>query len=180
MNKKNNGLALKLTAFTLLMFGFGFGLVPLYDVICEVTGLNGKTGSIAESQAQTGEVDEKRLVTVEFIAHLNQSMNWSFEPVTEKLEVNPGKIYEVDYLATNHNASPTIGRAVPSVAPAAAAAFFNKIECFCFSEQRLAPDEQKTMPVRFVINADLPQHINTVSLAYTFFDISDHSNPDTI
>ena len=171
--KKSNGVALKLAIFALAMFGFGFGLVPLYDVLCDITGLNGKTGSIAESQARAGRIDEQRLVTVEFVANLNQSMNWSFTPTVRKLLVKPGEVYEVDYVAANHNSSATVGQAVPSVAPAAAAAFFNKVECFCFSRQRFDPGEQRALSVRFVVDANLPRHIDTVSLAYTFFDITD-------
>ena len=176
MKKKSNGIAFKLAVFALAMFGFGFGLVPLYDMLCDITGLNGKTGNITENQVRAGKVDEQRFVSVEFVANLNQSMNWSFAPTVKKLLVQPGKLYEVDYVATNHNASPTIGQAVPSVAPAAAAAFFNKVECFCFSQQRFDPGEQRTLPVRFVVDADLPRHIGTVSLAYTFFDVTDKIN----
>lgn len=178
MQKKSNGAALKLAVFALAMFGFGFGLVPLYDILCDITGLNGKTGSIAENQARAGKVDEQRLVTVEFVSNLNQSMNWSFAPTVKKLLVKPGEIYEIDYVATNHNPVLTVGQAVPSVAPAAAAGFFNKIECFCFSQQRFDPGEQRTLPVRFVVDAGLPRHIDTISLAYTFFDTTDKVQPN--
>ncbi len=173
MRKSTDRLALKLAVFAVAMLGFGFGLVPLYDVICDITGLNGKTGSITESRAGARVVDESRAVTVEFVAGLNQSMNWRFAPTTKQLQVKPGEIHEVSYLVKNRNAFRTVGQAVPSVAPAAAAPFFDKIECFCFSEQALEPGEERLMPVRFVVAAELPEHVTTVSLAYTFFDITD-------
>ncbi len=169
----SNKLALKLAAVAVAMFGFGFGLVPLYEVICDITGLNGKTGSVTESRAGARGVDESRLITVEFIAGLNRAMNWEFTPVIKQLEIRPGKIYEIDYFVKNRNAARTVGQAVPSVAPAAAAPFFNKIECFCFSRQALEPGEERLMPVRFVVDAELPEHVKTVSLAYTFFDVTD-------
>ena len=181
--RSSGKLALKLAAVTVVMFAFGFGLVPLYDVICDVTGLNGKTGRITQAQLEARAVDERnsdkqRVVTVEFVAGLNRSMNWEFEPVTKKLEVHPGKAYTVNYLVRNHNTVRTVGQAVPSVAPTEAARFFNKIECFCFSEQALEANEQQLMPVRFVVDNELPPHIETVSLAYTFFDITDKTRPE--
>ena len=159
-----NKLALKLSAVAVIMFGFGFGLIPLYEVICDVTGLNGKTGSIAESQAVTREVDESRLVTVEFVSSLNRAMNWEFTPETRKMEIRPGGIYEVNYFVRNLNSARTVGQAVPSVAPVAAAPFFDKIECFCFSKQTLEANEERLMPVRFVVDAGLPPHVETISL----------------
>ena len=180
MPKSTNKLALKLAAFTLAMFGFGFALVPLYNVICNITGLNGKTGSITEAQAESHDVDDLRLITVEFLANLNQSMNWTFAPEIKTLEVNPGKTYEVSYFAKNHNTTYTVGQAVPSVAPNTAAPFFNKIECFCFSKQMFEPSEEKQMSLRFVVDTELPEHIKTISLAYTFFDVTKTHKPKKI
>ena len=176
--KSTRKLAIKLVSVTLVMFMFGFGLVPLYDVICDVTGLNGKTGTISEAQVKKQQVDPSRQITVEFIANLNQSMNWDFKPVIAQLEVNPGEIYEVNYLARNRNAKITAGHAVPSTAPLEAARFFNKIECFCFTRQVLEPGEERLMPARFVVDPDLPEHINTISLSYTFFDVTDKPPAD--
>ncbi len=187
MKKSTTKSALKLAVFTVTMFGFGFGLVPLYDVICDVTGLNGKTGRIAEAQAasQAGAaaagargLDEQRSVTVEFVANLNQSMNWKFTPQTRMLEVKPGEIYEVNYVAKNLDALHVVGQAVPSVAPTVAARFFNKTECFCFTKQELEPGEERLMPLRFVVSPELPEHVRTISLAYTFFDVTDKPEPN--
>ena len=175
-----NKLALKLVGVTLVMFAFGFGLVPLYDMICDITGLNGKTGTISEAQAKAQHVDESRHIAVEFVANLNQSMNWDFKPVTEQLEVRPGEIHEVNYLARNRNSVITVGQAVPSIAPAEAARFFNKVECFCFTRQVLEPGEERLMPARFVVDPGLPEHINTISLSYTFFDVTDKTQTDRI
>ena len=164
---------MKLAIVAAAMFGFGFVLVPLYEVICDITGLNGKTSSITESRASTREVDESRQVTVEFISNLNQTMNWKFTPEIRQMEISPGGIYEVNYLVKNLNKTRTVGQAVPSVSPVAAAPFFDKIECFCFSRQTLEPDEERLMPVRFSVGTELPAHISTISLAYTFFDVTD-------
>ena len=195
VKKSTTKSAFKLAGFTVVMFGFGFGLVPLYDVICDVTGLNGKTGRIAEAQveaqakaqagasatptaATAGDLDEQRLVTVEFVANLNQSMNWAFAPQTKVLEVELGEVYEVNYVAKNLDALHVVGRAVPSVAPTAAARFFNKTECFCFVKQELEPGEERLMPLRFVVSPELPEHVKTISLAYTFFDVTDEPEPN--
>ncbi len=172
MKNPVNRSALKLVIFTIAMFGFGFSLVPLYNAICDITGLNGKTGSVTENQISNRNIEESRSVNVEFVANLNQSMNWEFKPKTKILEIKLGKIYEVSYHVKNRNVFTTIGQAQPSVAPSAAAAFFNKIECFCFSKQTFEPGEERLMPVRFVVDPKLPEHIKTISLAYTFFDIT--------
>ena len=174
-------LAVKLTLFAAAMFAFGFALVPLYDVICDVTGLNGKPGAISETAAESRAhtAGDSRLVTVEFIAGVNRSMNWKFRPVTRNMEIRPGGIYEVNYVVKNLNPVRTVGQAVPSVAPAAAAAHFNKIECFCFSKQAFGPGEERLLPVRFAVDARLPEHVTTISLAYTFFDVTETA-PDNV
>ncbi len=151
------------------MFGFGYAMVPIYDVFCEITGLNGKTGTAAEASLGF-DVDEARTVKVEFIASLNQSMPWEFRPTVKQMRVNPGRIYEMSYFAANRTDKPMTGQAVPSVAPGAAASYFKKTECFCFTQQKFAPGEAKAMPVRFVVDPALPKHINTLTLSYTFFD----------
>ena len=173
---------MKLAVFAAAMFAFGFALVPLYDVICDVTGLNGKPGAISETLAgsRAGATDKPRVVTVQFVAGVNRSMNWEFRPETKKLEIRPGGIYEVNYVVRNLNAARTVGQAVPSVAPATAAAHFNKIECFCFSKQAFEPGEERLLPVRFAVDAKLPEHVTTISLAYTFFDVTDKSDPDNV
>lgn len=154
------------------MFGFGFALVPIYDVFCEITGLNGKTGSVQAQEAQRLNVDESRLVTVEFVANLNQSMNWEFRPEVHKLQVHPGKIYTTQFYAHNKNNRDMVGQAIPSVAPSRAAAHFNKTECFCFTQQVFKAGEGRLMPVSFIVDPALPPEVETVTLSYTFFDIT--------
>lgn len=168
--KDANGRVVKrLGVVVLAMFGFGFALVPLYDVFCEVTGLNGKTGRIEMEEALSQMVDEDRLVTVEFLATVNSELPWEFKPAVRRLSVHPGEVTEVSYYARNRTAETVAGQAVPSLAPGLAARYFNKTECFCFTRQTLGPGEEKNMPLRFVVDPELPEDVRTVSLSYTFF-----------
>ena len=169
MKLASNKSALKLCFVAVAMFGFGYALVPLYDVLCDITGLNGKTGEISQSEAETNRVDVDRLVTVEFDTNVNSALPWKFKAVDKKLVVHPGKVTEAVFIAVNTSASEVTGQAVPSVAPAQASLYFNKTECFCFSRQTLAAHEQKKMVVRFVVETDLPKKISTLTLSYTFF-----------
>lgn len=159
-----------LCVLTLAMFGFGYALVPLYDVFCEITGLGGKTGRLSEVVAEQSQTDESRLVTVEFITNVNSALPWEFKPMVAKVKVHPGAETLVFFEAINNEAHAITGHAVPSVAPNAMARYLNKTECFCFTQQILAAGETKNMPVRFVIDPKLPEHVRTLTLAYTFFE----------
>ena len=152
------------------MFGFGYALVPIYNVICEVTGLNGKTGRVSIEQAAAAQVDLERTVTVEFVTNVNTLLNWQFAPTVTHVQVHPGQVTEVMFTATNRSGFEVTGHAVPSVAPGASARYFNKTECFCFTSQTLAAGETKDMPVRFIVDPALPEHIDVVTLSYTFFE----------
>ena len=165
----NRRVVRRLTVAVVAMFGFGFALVPLYDVFCDITGINGKTGRLEREQALSQEVDEERLVTVEFLASVNGDLPWDFRPTVRRIKVHPGAVTEVTYTARNRTAESVDGQAVPSVAPGLAAKYFSKTECFCFSRQTLGPEEEKEMPLRFVVDPELPEEIGTVSLSYTFF-----------
>lgn len=168
--------AVRLAVIVVAMFGFGYLMVPIYDVFCEITGLNGKTGRVAEAEvAKRYGVDTERLVTVEFVAVNNGDMSWDFEPHVEKMQVHPGKIYAAAYTAVNSTSKDMVGQAVPSVAPLKASLYFDKTECFCFTKQALGAGESKEMPLRFIVNPDLPDDINTLTLAYTFFDVSEEN-----
>jgi len=158
----------KLLLLVIMMFGFGYALIPLYDVFCEVTGLNGKTGDQV-SFTKAPVVDEKRLVRVTFLASLNESMPWEFKPQQSFIEVHPGKPTTINYIAKNTSKNSITGQAVPSVAPGLAAAYFQKTECFCFTQQELKPGEEKLMPVTFIVDSKLPQKMNELILSYTFF-----------
>jgi cytochrome c oxidase assembly protein subunit 11 len=170
----------RLGIVALLMFGFGFALVPLYDVFCEITGINGKTGRIELEQALTTEVDEDRLVTVEFLGRANSDLPWEFRPLVRRVKVHPGEVTEVHYFARNTTDHAIIGRATPSLAPGQAAKYFSKTECFCFTEQTLEAGEAKEMPIRFVVDPALPEEVRTVSLSYTFYQAKDSAPAGTV
>lgn len=171
-SSRNRATALRLAMVTLAMFGFGFALVPLYDVLCEITGLNGKTGRV-EAASLTGEVDTSRTITVEFISSVNGGLYWEVRPAVTSMKVHPGKVYETTYIARNLASNTTVGQAVPSLSPGRAAMYFNKTECFCFTKQSFQGKESRQMPVRFVISSDLPEQIRTVTLSYTFYDVGE-------
>ncbi|MGB0958280.1 MAG: cytochrome c oxidase assembly protein [Litorivicinus sp.] len=154
-----------------LMFGFGFALVPLYDIICEVAGINGKTSTTAYQGVSV--VDESREVRVIFMSVNGGSMPWRFRPETTEMTVTPGKVYETAYLAENMTSRDLVAQAVPSVSPGYAAVHMNKIECFCFEQQPLAGGEDTRMPLRFMVDADLPDSVRAITLNYTLFDITD-------
>ncbi|MFA7592856.1 MAG: cytochrome c oxidase assembly protein [Thiohalobacteraceae bacterium] len=159
----------RLLLVTLGMFGFGFAMVPFYDVFCDITGLNGKTAATA-AQARDYTIDTDRTVTVEFIANLNENLPWDFRPEVAHMEVHPGKAYTTRFYARNRTAGTMLGHAVPSVTPGLAARHFQKTECFCFTEQRFDGGEGRWMPVRFVLDPELPEKYAVVTLSYTFFD----------
>jgi cytochrome c oxidase assembly protein subunit 11 len=168
-SRANRRLVIRLAVVVVVMFGFGFALVPLYDVFCKVTGLNGKTGRIELEKALSEKVDEQRMVTVEFLATVSSDLPWEFSPLVKKVKVHPGAVTEVKYFARNPTDNAITGQAVPSLAPGRAARYFNKTECFCFTQQTLGPREAREMPIRFVVDPDLPAEVKTVSLSYTFY-----------
>ena len=159
----------KLLVLAVAMFGFGFLMVPLYDVFCDITGIGGKvdTSGAAIVAAQTPDLE--RTITVEFITSLNQQAPWEFRANVASMEVHPGEFYETTFYARNLTDRELIGRAVPSIAPGEAAKYLRKTECFCFSAQEFGPAESKDMPVRFVIDRDIPKLVDRVTLSYTFF-----------
>jgi cytochrome c oxidase assembly protein subunit 11 len=158
----------KLALVALGMFAFGYALVPLYDVICEVTGLNGKTGRAEATVAAVP--DEERWVTVEFTGSTQAGLPWEFRPQQKSLRVHPGAVAVAYYEVRNGAGEAITGQAVPSVAPNKAAAHFKKIECFCFTQQTLKAGETRSMPVRFVVDTRLPKDVHTVTLSYAFFN----------
>ena len=168
--KANRRLAVKLGIVTLAMFGFGYALAPLYDLMCQAFGLNGKTGRVEAQVAAAKPVDASRTVTVEFTGLATTGLPWEFKPMTRKLEVHPGATQEVKYWVRNTGNETITGQAVPSVAPGVTAAHFKKIECFCFSQQTLKPGEAREMPVRFVVDPALDKNVQTITLSYTFFN----------
>ena len=158
----------KLLVIAVVMFGFGFALVPFYKKICEVTGINNvlKADEVGNSQ-----VDAARWLTVEFDANLRNDLPWNFRPLEKSVRFHPGELIHVTFEVRNNSSRPVTGQAIPSYGPQLAARYFKKLECFCFTQQTLQPGEVRRMPVVFVIEKDLPQDVNTVTLSYSFFEV---------
>ena len=170
MQNSNIKKQLRWLLFTTLgMFFFGFALVSLYDVFCDITGLNGKDYSRAETST-TIQTDQTRTVTVEFVTYLNKQLPWQFEPEVKQIELHPGERKEIKFIATNNSNTSTVGRAVPSITPGIAAQYLVKTECFCFLEQPLSAKQQAFMPLTFYIDPNIPDDITTLTLAYTLFN----------
>jgi cytochrome c oxidase assembly protein subunit 11 len=167
----NRRMVGKLVAVTVLMFGFGYALVPIYRTICEALGVN----VLARAEAQGGEavgnsqVDLSRTVTIEFDA--NSRGPWDFKPAQAKVDVHPGEVTTVMYEFRNRQSRTMAAQAFPSYAPNVAMAHFKKLECFCFTEHVLKPGESKQWPVVFVVDRKLPKDVRTITLSYTFFEV---------
>ncbi len=158
-----------MVAVSLLAFGFSFALVPLYRIACEkVFGIRLERGASDPGDAMASARSE-RMVTVTFDGGVNSKLPWEFGPRQLSMQVRPGELYETTYYAHNTSDRDIVGSATPSVAPARASQYFNKTECFCFTAQTLVAGETREMPVRFIIDPDLPEDVRTVTLSYTFF-----------
>jgi cytochrome c oxidase assembly protein subunit 11 len=157
-------------------FGIGFAMVPLYNLICDVTGVNtisGSGGRVTLEEALAAKVDYDRQVIVEFDATLNEKLPWEIQPLTRRMTVHPGKVYEVKYFARNTADKAIVGQAIPSITPWQATEHFNKTECFCFQQQKLEAGEGREMVLQFVLDNKLPDKYSTVTLSYTFMDTAD-------
>ncbi|WP_386077718.1 cytochrome c oxidase assembly protein [Vreelandella sp. F11] len=152
------------------MFGFAFALVPLYDVFCQITGLNGKVDATAQSIVHE-EVDDSRYINVQFITRGSPGLPWRMSVEMRQMSVHPGQMAEVDFTFTNNSRSESWGRAVPSVSPSTATTHLRKISCFCFQEQQLQGNERLTIPLVFQLARDLPDDINTITLVYTLYPV---------
>lgn len=161
----------KMLLVVVLMFGFGFAMVPLYDVICDITGLNGKTSN--QAAAESAGVDQSRQVTVQFVTQTDASMPWEFRPETRSVTVHPGEITLVKFYAKNDAGDTVVGQAVPSVTPGIAAAHLKKTQCFCFDQQVLAGGKAVDMPVIFYLDPALPEHVNEITLSYTLYNVTE-------
>lgn len=171
----NRQLVGRLVLVVVAMFGFGYALVPLYDLVCDITGLNGKTGVASNAQAESIGVDESRTVTVEFTGNATRGLPWDFAPLQTRLTLHPGEIATATFRVRNRADRAIVGQAVPSVAPQRAASSFKKTECFCFTQQRLDARETREMTVRFVVERDLPADVATITLSYSFFNATAHA-----
>ena len=151
-------------------FVFAFSMVPLYRIACEkVFGIKLEQGAAGEARLAGIEEDATRTVTIEFDGTVNSKLPWAFAPQQLTMQVHPGRMYEANYLARNTSDHAIVGNAAPSVAPSVASTYFNKTECFCFTEQLLQAGEERAMPVRFVVDPALPDYVTTITLSYTFF-----------
>ena len=167
---------IKLLCFSVLgMFTFSFALVPLYDVFCEVTGLNGKI-ELEATTNQNLETDIGRDVSIQFVSHNNEQMPWIFRPSESQIKIQTGKYHTATFYVKNPTNKRMIAQAIPSVAPSNAASHLKKLECFCFEEQELAPGEEALLPVRLIFDDELPDSIKSVVLSYTIFDVTDYND----
>ena len=169
----------KLLVVVVAMFAFVFVvMVPLYDILCEQLGLNGKTGGRYEVVDAT--VDTSREIKVQFVANNNEGMPWEFRPTVTMIKVNPGAATDTVFYAKNPLPADMVAQAVPSISPSRAAAYFHKTECFCFNQQPLAGGAETEMPLQFIVDQDLPADIKTITLSYTIFDVTDMVKKDTV
>jgi cytochrome c oxidase assembly protein subunit 11 len=175
-NNSHRSLIFGLLAIVGGAFAFGYALVPLYDVFCEITGFGGRTNT--EAVAVTEAPDLSREIRVEFMTTVNSYAPFEFAADADSMTVNPGKMYFATFTAKNMTEADKIAQAVPSVAPAAAAEHFVKIECFCFNSQEFAANEEKAMPLQFIVDPDLPEYVDTITLQYTFFDTQSVASND--
>lgn len=168
---RNNARMLgKLMLIAVLMFAFGYALVPMYKRICELTGIN--VLAVQETKAVVADntqIDKSRTITVEFDA--SGKGPWRFRPTVSSLQVHPGEMAQVVYEVVNTQGRTIDAQAIPSYAPQEAAPFFHKVECFCFKQQTLAPNEARQMPVSFYIDPALPKNVKIITLSYTFFEV---------
>lgn len=172
-------IALRLGAVAVGMFGFGFALVPIYDVMCKVLGVSRETIT-TQAQLKPGSTaaDASRTVTIQFLANNDGGMSWDFRPHQFEMRVNPGAMNNTSYYVRNPAHRLMIAQAIPSVSPPEAAPFLHKTECFCFRQQPLKAGDERDMPLQFVIDQSLPADIRTITLSYTLFDVTETVAPD--
>lgn len=154
------------------MAGFAFVLVPLYNVFCDVTGLNGKL-DLTKIAATPKGIDLTRTITVEFVVSHNREMPWGFKPKHQELTVHPGELVSTAYYANNPTSRTMIAQAIPSITPSKVSRYFKKVECFCFSNQKLGPGETAHLGLRFYLDPAFPADVHRLTLAYTIFDVTD-------
>lgn len=171
----NQQTLVKLLVVAVAMFGFGYAMVPFYRAICDALGLNSvvKADTVANTQVDTG-----RSLTVEFDTNVRSNLPWTFAAVEKNVRIHPGALTQVTFEVRNRSDRPVTGQAIPSFGPQLAGRYFKKLDCFCFTQQTLAPGEVRRMPVVFVIEPGLPRDVNTVTLSYTFFEVEGKTGKD--
>lgn len=173
-------LVLRLLLVVAAAFAFGWAMVPFYDVLCKVTGLNGKTnsfqaGGLAGAAEAPSSIDRTRTVTVEFTGTVMPGLPWDMRPLTASLNLHPGELQQVRYLVRNTSDRTIVGQAIPSVTPGQAAQHFQKLDCFCFREQSLAPFEAREMALTFIIKPEVDKDVRHITLSYAFYNTKEPS-----
>ena len=165
----NKALTLRLVLLAVAMFAFGVVLLPpMYDAFCEITGFGGRTNTVAETAVEAP--DLSREIRIEFVSTVNEFAPWDFAPEVDSMTVHPGKMYYATFTARNKTGEHKIAQAIPSVTPILASQHFQKIECFCFTSQEFQANEERAMPLQFIVDPDLPEFVDTITLQYTFYD----------
>ncbi len=163
----NQILLRKLVVVALAMFGFGFALVPIYKKICETANIN----QIDEAdQVRNTQVDATRTITVQFDTN-TRGLPWDFRPLQTSIQAHPGQMVQALFEVHNQRDMPILGQAIASYGPQLAGQYVKKIECFCFTQQKLLPNETRQMPVQFVVDPQLPRSVNVITMSYTFFEL---------
>ncbi|MCU7797275.1 MAG: cytochrome c oxidase assembly protein [Candidatus Thiodiazotropha sp. (ex Myrtea spinifera)] len=177
---KNRRTTLLLSGVVVLMFGFGFAMVPLYNLFCQITGTQSlsQRSEIGRVVALSDGVDKSRWVTVKFDTTVHPNLPWAFNALTHKMRVHPGETYEVNFTAQNRSNETVTGQAIPSVAPWQATPYFSKMDCFCFNKQTLSGTEKADMPLRFMVSTDLPEEIHSLTLSYSFMRLKETETID--
>ncbi|AUM14015.1 cytochrome c oxidase assembly protein [Ketobacter alkanivorans] len=176
IKQANRKLIKRLSLIVVGMFVFAVGVLPpMYDAICDITGLNGKTSGEA-ADASEAVVDQERSITVQFLADTDPDMSWDFKPNTFSMKVHPGEIHKVDFHVRNPTSRLIVGQAIPSVAPAQATPYFKKTECFCFNNQELNGGAEMDMPLIFYVDPEIPKSVRTITLSYRLYDITKSTN----
>lgn len=169
--KANRSLTQRLLIFTAGSFAFGFALVPLYDVLCKVAGIGNAEAKAGRAIVREA-VDPNRTITIEFIANPATVGSYEFRPDVKSMRIHPGKLYDTRFFAKNLTTVDSVAQAVPSVSPGGSALYFHKTECFCFSPQKFRAGEGREMPIRFIVDPQLPVNVDKLTLAYAFYDLT--------
>ena len=169
--RRHGRLVSRLVLLAAACFAFGFALVPLYDTLCRVVGFNGKTlkDAIAAGDVAPGGLDASRKLGVQFTTTLMPGLPWEIRPLEPSIELHPGELRTTRFLVRNLSDKPIVGQAVPSVSPTVAAKHFKKLDCFCFTQQTLAPGESREMALTFIVDREIGPEISELTLAYAFF-----------
>ena len=169
--RANRGLIIGLLAMTAGSFAFGWALIPLYDVLCRAAGIGNAEAKAGKSVVQEA-IDPNREVTIEFLAEPASVGSFDFRPKVASMRIHPGKLYDTLFYAKNLTQNASVAQAVPSISPTGTAKYFHKTECFCFSPQKFGAGEGRDMPVRFIVDPQLPGNVDKLTLAYTFYDMT--------